>query len=121
MPCKIMDAAIPSKSESPPRDKENAAPLEQRDGKEKVIQSTQNYQRAQQFASAPGHFDALRRELIIECGELIASLGLSLAEAAWRGDDRLTEAHLRQLIAATRAACATFREIVPGDGNGGAR
>jgi hypothetical protein len=97
---------------------EIAAPLEQRDGKERINQSKQSYRRTQRRASAPTALDRLRRELIIECGDLIASLGASLVEAAWREDDRETEAHLRQVIAAMRAAGATFREIVPAEDGG---
>ncbi|RTL86888.1 MAG: hypothetical protein EKK29_08030 [Hyphomicrobiales bacterium] len=105
---------------SPPQ-KENAAPLEQRDGKEKVFQSTQNYQETPQFASAPDNLDDIRRAAIGECAELVISLGLSIKEAVFRRDDRFTEAHLAQLIAVTRAACATFREISPEGYTGEAR
>jgi hypothetical protein len=111
---------LSNQKHAPPQ-KENAAPLEQRDGEERIIKTAQNYRRTQRRTSAPNPLDRLRRELIIECGDLIASLGVTLVEAAWREDDRETEALLRQVIAAMRAAGATFREIVPGDGNGGAR
>jgi hypothetical protein len=101
-----------------PSPKENAAPLEQRDGEERVIKTAHNYRRTQRRTSAPNPLDRLRRELIIECGDLIASLGVTLVEAAWREDDRETEALLRQVIAAMRAAGATFREFVPADEGG---
>jgi hypothetical protein len=53
----------------------------------------------------------LNREFIAECGDLIASLGVSLSEAAYRGSDATCEVTLRQIIATTKAACSIFREI----------
>lgn len=61
----------------------------------------------------------LRREFIVECGDIVASLGIALAEAAWRGSDVTVETTLRQIIAATKTACATFREIAPVSNEGG--
>lgn len=111
-----------SNREGPPPQKETAARLGQPDGG-KTIGKAENLQRESYsdrgaFATANSARVAadvawLRRHLIADCGELLASLGVSLAEAAWRGDDVMTEAHLRQIIATTKAAAKTFREIAP--------
>lgn len=53
----------------------------------------------------------MRRDAIREYGDIIASLGVSLAEAAYRGSDATAEITLKQIIEATRTACATFREL----------
>lgn len=54
----------------------------------------------------------LRRDFIRESGSIIASLGVSLAEAAWRGSDLTIEATLRQIIAVVKATATTAKEVL---------
>jgi hypothetical protein len=81
----------------------------------------ENYPTAASDATANSAAAWLRRDLIAECGDLISSLGVSLAEAAYRGSDATCEATLRQIIATTRTACQTFRELAPASIEGGAQ
>ncbi|MCC3245098.1 hypothetical protein LG047_07170 [Methylocystis sp. WRRC1] len=55
--------------------------------------------------------DWIRRDALCEYASVLESLAVSLGEAAYRGADTLAEMHLRQIIATTRTATATFREI----------
>jgi len=53
----------------------------------------------------------LRRRAIEEQGDIIASLGVSLREAAFRGSDATIAMTLRELIVVIKATTATVREL----------
>lgn len=55
-------------------------------------------------------------EFIVEHSELAASYARSAGEAAWRGDHRTLEMHLRQLRLTLIAVLQTFKEIAPTEG-----
>jgi hypothetical protein len=103
---------------------ETAAPAGHRNGGETVIEAAklqcEKYPAVPANATANSAVAWLRRDAIAECGDLIASLGVSLAEAAYRGTDATCEATLRQIIATTRTACQTFRELAPTSKGGAA-
>ena len=63
----------------------------------------------------------LRREFIYESGAIISSLGVSLAEAAWRGSDVTVEATLRQIIAVVKSTTATTKELLALSNVGGGK
>lgn len=105
--------------------KETAAHVGRMDGGETVVEAAKLH--GKKYPAAPANATAnsavawLCRDAIAECGDLIASLGVSLAEAAYRGSDATCEATLRQIIATTRTACQTFRELSPAKTEGCAR
>jgi hypothetical protein len=55
--------------------------------------------------------DWLRRDALVEYAGLIASLAVSLEEAAMRGSDTLAAFHLRQIVTVAKAASQTMAEI----------
>jgi hypothetical protein len=58
----------------------------------------------------------LRYEFLVESCSLAESYARSASEAAWRGDYRTLDVHLRQLRLSVIAALQTFNEIAPADG-----
>jgi hypothetical protein len=53
----------------------------------------------------------MRREALVELCDLAASYARSGAEAAWRGDDRTTGVHLKQLRLVVIEALQTFNDV----------
>jgi hypothetical protein len=51
------------------------------------------------------------RDALQECGDLLASLGLSIRESAYQGRDALAGAHLREARLVLIEAIRVFREL----------
>jgi hypothetical protein len=98
----------------PPPENESAATTGIVDGAEtaKGYQNLQDEKYAAPAASASvADVKWMRRDAIREFADILASLAVSLGEAAYVGSDHLIEAHTRQAIATVKATAQTVREL----------